>query len=856
VVDDDTGASNVVGATLSVVNVAPTITAVTAPPINEGDLAMVTVAFTDPGADTFVILIDWGDGSLDPATGTLTALGNGQYTFTATSPARYPDDAQVAIQVQVVDDDNGQSAIASVDLTVNNVRPTIIDVVLLPNVINEGQNATVRVEFSDPGLDDFTSGGTALVEIDWGDGQGPQQTAVTLTLVPGPPGTNTYMFTATSPETYRIDGTHTITVTVPDDRAVSDPVSRTLQVLNVAPILGPLQAGPLFEGDPLSFTMQFTDPGLDDFTPGGRATMLIDWGDGKGAQSTTVTLTTVDAHAGVYEFTATSPFDTVDNGAVPVSVTLSDSDGATAVRAGTLAVQNVTPMVTITGIDPIDEGQPGTLVVQFTDPGLQDFFVLGPQIVSIDWGDGIGTQFAIVLLQPVGAVPGTYQFVVTAPATYRNDGTFPVAVFITDKDLATGVGSASLTVNNVAPTIRLSTMTSPDILEGQTSTLVVQFQDPGLDDFSIRAPLNVSVEWGDGSQATIPVQLSSLGPGLYEFRITHLYVDNAQPDGTPFTIRLSFQDDVAPAVAGFQVAAPTLIVRNASPQIGTLTVNPTGTPGEGLLTLEFTDPGIRDTPTVVVNWGDQGRGGQTFTTQDLVQVAPGVWQLTAEHLYAFNASPFQIQVLVSDSDGAVTVSTAELVLGSAAVVRPEIATQPALNLILPAPEVPPTDPAASTPQLERVESPSSAQASIESADVQIVLRVVLPSGEEVTVDVLDTAQAGDVLSLLRRLLDNRYRVYVIRGDGTERLMLDVVVRQGRLSDPEDGSEPFRQRPPVEEGDTSPVPTPDMHGADVGGGLPDVERTGAGESVAAAARWVLPAEVSRRSGERVAAAAAP
>lgn len=55
-------------AILTVCNVDPVITSLSAPMINENDFAVVTGSFSDVGTlDTHTVEIDWGDGTTSPA---------------------------------------------------------------------------------------------------------------------------------------------------------------------------------------------------------------------------------------------------------------------------------------------------------------------------------------------------------------------------------------------------------------------------------------------------------------------------------------------------------------------------------------------------------------------------------------------------------------------------------------------------------------------------------------------------------------------------------------------------------------------------------------------------------------------
>ena len=93
-------------------------------------------------------------------------------------------------------------------------------------------------------------------------------------------------------------------------------------------------------------------------------------------------------------------------------------------------------------------------------------------------------------------------------------------------------------------------------------------------------------------------------------------------------------------------------------------------------------------------------------------------------------------------------------------------------------------------------------ASVAGAETRLVLRIVMPSGiedknhdEPLANEVLDNLR-----KLFKRLPDGHYRIYQIQPDGVERLVIDVIVRQGRSIDAadeiEDTGDMAPQQPPA------------------------------------------------------------
>ncbi len=204
----DGGESDTDTATVTVNNVAPTVTA-SGDTIDEDDIGTVSGTITDPGTeDTFTVVIDWGEGA--PET---FSYGAGTTSFSETH--QYLDDNPTgtssdtyALGATVNDDDNGVDT-AGTTVTVNNVAPTVsIDDMIQP--FSEFILPTDILEFygsyTDPGILD-----THTIEWDFDD-----STIITGTLTP----THSY----TEP------GEYTVTLTVTDDDGGTDSVSMDVLV--------------------------------------------------------------------------------------------------------------------------------------------------------------------------------------------------------------------------------------------------------------------------------------------------------------------------------------------------------------------------------------------------------------------------------------------------------------------------------------------------------------------------------------------------------------------------------------------------------------------------------------------------
>ena len=181
------------------------------------------------------------------------------------------------------------------------------------------------------------------------------------------------------------------------DGEFNDTNTATVTVNNAAPIV---EAGPdkaVNEGDSVSFSGSFTDPGIND-------THTIEWNFGDDSNETG-TLSPTHVYG--------------DNGVYTVTLTITDSDGGIGTDTLIVTVNNVPPTIdSFTGsLDPVQVGNDVSLNGTFNDPGLND-----THTATFDWDDNTSTDYE--LLNGEREITGTH--------TYTDAGVYTVTLTIED----------------------------------------------------------------------------------------------------------------------------------------------------------------------------------------------------------------------------------------------------------------------------------------------------------------------------------------------------------------------------------------------------------------------------------------
>ena len=316
-------------------------------------------------------------------------------------------------------------------------------------------------------------------------------------------------------------------------------------------------------------------------------------------------------------------------------MTVTDDSGVPATAQTGVAVGNVAPTATLTNNGPADEGASATVAFVGTlDPSAAD--TAAGLTYSFDFdNDGV---FDVTGPSPTADVPAG--LLVDGPRTLTVRGR------VADKDGGFTDAATALTVRNVDPVVVNLATDAVSYREGDTVRLTGTIADPGTADSQ-----TVVIDWADGT----PADSFRLAPGATTFAAAHPYAQ--QPDQPEPGQPVPDPGDGDGQGRRHNAATRPVLVANAPPT-AVIRGLPPANPNQIALTSAGTDPGAVDNAglnfvwvvTRVVN-GELEQ--QTFTTRDLV----------------FDRQPnttYDIELVVTDPDGATATDQALVVAGTAA----------------------------------------------------------------------------------------------------------------------------------------------------------------------------------------------
>jgi PKD repeat protein len=643
---------------VSVSNAAPTVIAGANQNVDEGELvALDPSTFNDLGTlDTHTATVDWGDGS-PVASGVVTenpfgppgsVLGaNG----TVASNHVYAEDGPYTVTVTVTDDE-GLFASSTLDVSVDNVAPTVE-----AGPSQTGSEGSV-VSLTAATFNDLGTLDTHTATIDWGDGSPLAAGLVTETPF-GPPGSTAGANgTVAGSHVYADNGSYTVTITVTDDDGATGWDSLPMVIANVAPTIDAGADQASAEGSVVSLApASFSDAGTLD-----THTATIDWGDGSPLDTGAVIETPAGppgSTAGA-DGTIAGSHVYADNGTYTVTVTVVDDDLAPASDTLQVVVANVAPTLDAGADQASAEGS----VVSLDPSTFNDLGTLDTHTATIDWGDGSPVATGVVSETPTGPAGSTAgaDGSIAGSHVYADNGTYTVTVTVVDDDLAPTSDTLVIVVSNVTPT--LDAGAGQTAVEGDTVSLEpATFNDLGTLDSHVG-----TIDWGDGTAIdTGAVSETPTGPpgstagADGTIAGSHVYAEN----GT-YTVTVTVTDDENATATGSFVVAIT----NAAP---TVDAGADQASDEGsvvsLASATFNDAGTLDTHTATVDWGD-GTPVDSGAVSESPFGPPGSTAgadgtVAAAHTYA-DDGVYTVIITVTDDEGATGADTLLVTVGTVA----------------------------------------------------------------------------------------------------------------------------------------------------------------------------------------------
>lgn len=310
---------------------------------------------------------------------------------------------------------------------------------------------------------------------------------------------------------------------------------------NDPPALDPIDDRTVVEGGTLAFTVTADDP-----NPGDVLTFILDPGAPDGA--------TIDPATGVFTWT---PSDGLASATVTVRVRDSANPALEDFERFTITVENVDPTASLNFPASVDEGTDITVSITSPfDPSPTD--TAAGFVYAFDTGSGYGAFSATSHL----TIPTTDNEVRTIKAKIR------------DKDGGETEYSASVTINNVAPTAAI-TGAPENSAEGMTINLGSLVGDPGTADTHV-------FQWTVTKNGT-----------LYASGIDRSFSFTPDDNGI-YQVTLEVTDDDRDSGTD----SKTITVTNVTPSIGDMVGPSSGVRGQPLmLASSFTDAGSADTHT-------------------------------------------------------------------------------------------------------------------------------------------------------------------------------------------------------------------------------------------------------------------
>ena len=422
------------------------------------------------------------------------------------------------------------------------------------------------------------------------------------------------------------------------------------QILECAGDTTPVTLNGFGSSDPDGDTLSFEWTGIFGTASGGNPTVLIgplsthpvvlDVDDGNGGSSSDSLLITVEdttppaVDAGPDAVLEAESSSGATHTVTPTADDLCSSTVVTQSPDQTLFPLGATT-VTIFAVDDSSNGSSDSLVVtvQDTTPPV----VLPPPDIITD-AKGPNTSVDIERDRPATATDA----VGVVSLTHNGPAVFPIGTTVvtwtaTDTSGNSGTETQSVTLENVAPV--LSEILDETINEGDTLNKSASY----VDEDSIA--WTATVDYGDGSG----LQPLAIDTTTKAMALNHLYVDNGN-----YTVTVGIMD-----VEGTSNSMSFVVTaNNVAPILGNVSASPAvAEVGAQAVSasVDFTDPGVLDTHTASIDWGDGS------TTPASVAEANGTGIASADHVY-LATGVYTVAITVTDNDGGASSSMFQFVV--------------------------------------------------------------------------------------------------------------------------------------------------------------------------------------------------
>ncbi|APZ96400.1 PKD domain-containing protein [Fuerstiella marisgermanici] len=649
-VTDAFGATDIAATTITIANVAPSLVNLTVTPaINEDDFATLSGEIVDPGTlDEFTLVVNWGEGADEtisvPAGSTSFSVS---HQYLDDNPTATPSDTYDVTIVSFADDDGGSDSSHS-------AQPT--------DVIVNGTFATGDFTGWNVGIDPTRADGGRPFAVDVG---GDGWLVGNSSLLPGLSAFNGFDggVVGSSGPLYEEDLEFFLNQPI----TVGGPLSSALLSFQFD-----VAGGPAFSlsrsGAPTEdrvFSVRATDSSGNVLSTFYSYTVAGTTTDSNPIQNVSIDISSqlnaLGAGNYLLEFHELIPQYFTGGGRFAID-DISLEIAEPVVLAVT--VNNVAPVASGLTLNSSTINEDGSVTVSgsFTDVGIQD-----THTVMIDWGDGTSSPATVTQAAGTGTFTATHQYLDDDPTATSSDN-YTITATVTDDDGGTDSASATLTVNNVAPTLVLDPVVAID--ENGVATLTGTISDPGtLDTFTL------DINWGDALSPndTETYSFSASASGTQTFTLTHQYLDD-NPAGDPsnvYTIGATVTDDDTGVGSNFE----TVTVNNVAPTVVIDSVVAIDENGVATLTGTITDPGTLDTFTLDINWGDALNPNDT-ETYSFSASATGSQTFTLTHQYLDDnptgdpSNVYTIAATVTDDDTGIGSDSETVTVNN---VAPEVA---------------------------------------------------------------------------------------------------------------------------------------------------------------------------------------